>query len=237
MEQGEETVLGEQIYADLASVPVPIDVVQIFRRPEAVPAIVDDAISVGARVVWMQAGIVNPQAADQPSCRIRRCHGSMYVCHPQTSVRFGWRLNSMFWILFLAHLIADYPLQTDWMVRAKRTWSGLTLHVTIHFVTMLVLVWPATRFIWPQLLALAGLHFAIDAFKNYLATHKPGWVVGPYFFDQFLHLVSIWMVATWIMSSPPPVSPLLPVSWAILSIGYLLATYVWYITERVTSTR
>lgn len=139
----------------------------------------------------------------------------------------------MFWILFLAHLIADYPLQTDWMVQAKRTWSGLTVHVTIHFVTMLVLVWPATRFIWPQLLALAGLHFAIDAFKNYLATHKPGWVVGPYFFDQFLHLVSIWIVATWIMSSPPPVSPLLPVSWAILSIGYLLATYVWYITERV----
>ena len=84
-----------------------------------------------------------------------------------------------------------------------------------------------------QLLVLAGLHFAIDAFKNFLATRKPGWIVGPYLFDQFLHLISIGVVAFWIMSSPPPVKPLLPVSWAILSIGYLLATYVWYITERV----
>ena len=64
LEDEVETVLGEPIYADLASVPVPIDVVQIFRRAEAVPAIVDDAIAVGAKVVWMQAGIVNPQAAD-----------------------------------------------------------------------------------------------------------------------------------------------------------------------------
>ncbi len=50
---------------------------------------------------------------------------------------------------------------------------------------------------------LAGLHFAIDAFKNFLATRKPGWIVGPYLFDQFLHLISIGVVALPIMSSLP----------------------------------
>ncbi|RLT39321.1 MAG: hypothetical protein DWI57_10485 [Chloroflexi bacterium] len=64
LEDGHATVLGEPVYADLASVPVPVDVVQIFRKAEAVPPIVDEAIAVAAKVVWMQAGIVNPQAAD-----------------------------------------------------------------------------------------------------------------------------------------------------------------------------
>jgi len=139
----------------------------------------------------------------------------------------------MFWILFLAHLLADYPMQTDWMVRAKRTWSGLSLHVGIHFVVLLLLVWPATRLVWPQLLALAGLHFAIDSFKNFLARRRPGWVVGPYLFDQVLHLTSIWLVAAWIGSGDPAAHSFLAENWAIYAIGYLLATYVWFITERI----
>lgn len=56
-------VLGETSYPDLESVPVKIDVVQVFRKPEDVPPIVEDAIKVGAKVVWMQEGIVNEEAA------------------------------------------------------------------------------------------------------------------------------------------------------------------------------
>lgn len=55
--------LGEKAYASLKDVPGRIDVVQIFRRPEEVPAIVDDAISIGAKVVWMQPGAENEEAA------------------------------------------------------------------------------------------------------------------------------------------------------------------------------
>ncbi len=55
--------LGERAYPDLKAVPEPVDVVQIFRRSEEVPPIVADAIAIGARVVWMQAGIVNEEAA------------------------------------------------------------------------------------------------------------------------------------------------------------------------------
>ena len=56
-------ILGEKSYPDLESVPVKIDVVQVFRKPEDVPPVVEDAIKVGAKVVWMQEGIVNEEAA------------------------------------------------------------------------------------------------------------------------------------------------------------------------------
>jgi predicted CoA-binding protein len=58
-------VFGEKSYPDLESVPEKIDVVQVFRKPEDVPPVVDDAIKVGAKVVWMQEGIVNEEAAQK----------------------------------------------------------------------------------------------------------------------------------------------------------------------------
>jgi len=58
-----EEVLGERSYPDLASVPEEVDVVDIFRRPEHVPAIVEAAIAKGAKAIWMQEGIVHEEAA------------------------------------------------------------------------------------------------------------------------------------------------------------------------------
>lgn len=58
-----DEILDEKSYPDLESVPEGIDVVQVFRRPEDVPPVVADAIKVGAKVVWMQEGIVNEEAA------------------------------------------------------------------------------------------------------------------------------------------------------------------------------
>jgi len=58
-----ESVLGEKAYPDLISIPEKIDVVEIFRRSEVVPEIVDQAIKIGAKVVWMQEGIINEAAA------------------------------------------------------------------------------------------------------------------------------------------------------------------------------
>jgi predicted CoA-binding protein len=59
----ETQVLGEKSYPDLRSIPEPVDVVQIFRKPEAMPAVVEDAIAVGAKIVWMQDGAGNIDAA------------------------------------------------------------------------------------------------------------------------------------------------------------------------------
>jgi predicted CoA-binding protein len=60
-----QEVLGEKAYARLEDVPDKIDLVDIFRKPEAVPEIVDAAIDVGAKVVWMQEGIAHNAAADK----------------------------------------------------------------------------------------------------------------------------------------------------------------------------
>src|SRR5690554_2378083 len=49
-------VLGEKSYPDLRSVPEPVDVVDVFRRPEYVPQIVEEAIAIGARALWLQEG-------------------------------------------------------------------------------------------------------------------------------------------------------------------------------------
>jgi predicted CoA-binding protein len=54
---------GKKCYPDLPSIPVKVDIVDIFRRSEAVPPIVDEAIAIKAKVVWMQEEIVNEEAA------------------------------------------------------------------------------------------------------------------------------------------------------------------------------
>jgi hypothetical protein len=60
-----DEILGVKTYPDLLSIPHPVDVVQVFRRPEDVPPVVDQAIQIGAKVVWMQVGIINREAAEK----------------------------------------------------------------------------------------------------------------------------------------------------------------------------
>lgn len=57
-----EEVLGEKSYPDLKSVTETIDLVSIFRRSELVAPLVDEAIEIGAKYIWMQDGVTNPEA-------------------------------------------------------------------------------------------------------------------------------------------------------------------------------
>jgi predicted CoA-binding protein len=59
----ESSILGEKSYASLEDVPDKIDIVDIFRRSEFVPEIVEQAIRVGAGAVWMQEGVIHEEAA------------------------------------------------------------------------------------------------------------------------------------------------------------------------------
>jgi predicted CoA-binding protein len=61
----ESEVLGEKAYPDLDSVPVPVDIVDVFRRSEYVAEVVEAAIRIGAKAVWMQEGVVHEDAAER----------------------------------------------------------------------------------------------------------------------------------------------------------------------------
>jgi predicted CoA-binding protein len=60
-----QEILGQKCYPDLKSIPTPVDIVDLFQKMDRVPPFVDDAIEIGAKVVWMQLGIINQQAAQK----------------------------------------------------------------------------------------------------------------------------------------------------------------------------
>ncbi len=70
----EREVLGERCYPDLASVPEPVEFVNVFRRAELCPQVAREAVAVGARALWLQLGIVSPEARS-----IAEAAGLLYV--------------------------------------------------------------------------------------------------------------------------------------------------------------
>ncbi len=58
-----QTLAGETVRATLTDITEPVDMVDVFRHPDAVPSIVDEAITIGARILWLQLGVINQVAA------------------------------------------------------------------------------------------------------------------------------------------------------------------------------
>ena len=61
----EKAVLGRKCYASLRDIAEPVEVVEIFREPSLLPSIVEDAIAIGAKVIWMQLGVIHEEAAER----------------------------------------------------------------------------------------------------------------------------------------------------------------------------
>jgi predicted CoA-binding protein len=60
----ETEVLGEKAYPSLLDIPEPVHVVDVFRRPNAVPQIAEQAVQIGAKVLWLQFGVISPEGAE-----------------------------------------------------------------------------------------------------------------------------------------------------------------------------
>lgn len=86
----ESEILGAKVYPALADIPVPVDIVDVFRKPEDTPPIADEAVRIGARVLWLQTGITSADAAARASA------GSLAVvmdtCIGVTVARLGIRV-------------------------------------------------------------------------------------------------------------------------------------------------
>ncbi len=60
----ESEVFGEQSYGSLLDIPFPVDVVDVFRAPEHVPEIAEQAVKIGAKALWLQFGVISPEGAE-----------------------------------------------------------------------------------------------------------------------------------------------------------------------------
>ena len=113
--------------------------------------------------------------------------------------------------LVLAHLVADFPLQTNWVYRLKvRSTAGLALHAATHVVfTALIISDPLNDWL---MLALIGLvHFTIDRQK----LHWRGSALGGFLLDQAIHITSLVLIATIF-----PVQSTIPVEWLGPALAY-----------------
>lgn len=143
----------------------------------------------------------------------------------------------MVWYLLLAHFLADYLLQPDWMVKAKTSLRVLALHIATHFLVMFAIVGSARGVLFPYILALALIHFEIDLVKNIVYRYRPGWVIIPYLVDQAVHYLSIVAVTIWIQNQAGDLSLPADPQGLIYMLGLVLVTYVWFISERIFAYR
>jgi len=133
----------------------------------------------------------------------------------------------MIYLFVLAHLVADFVLQPLWLVRRKRRWDGLLLHVGVVLAAMLALIplEPAAGGLLPAMLGIAAVHLAADRWKVRYGDRLLGPPVVPFLLDQAIHLATIAAVLTlclpagqvWGLAASPLATP------ALYAIGYLLA--------------
>jgi predicted CoA-binding protein len=85
------TILGQPVYASLSDIPRPVDIVDVFRKPQDCPPIAEEAVKIGAKVLWLQLGVTSPEAEE-----IARAAGLEFVqdrCVKIEHARFFGGLN------------------------------------------------------------------------------------------------------------------------------------------------
>ncbi|MBX6341095.1 MAG: CoA-binding protein, partial [Thermomicrobiaceae bacterium] len=91
----ETEVLGERAYPSLSAIPFPVDVVDVFRRPEHVPEIASEAVAIGAKALWLQFGVISPEGA-----RIAERGGLKVVMDRCMKVEHARHRGRMHWMGF-----------------------------------------------------------------------------------------------------------------------------------------
>ena len=91
----EPEILGERSYPSLKDIPFPVDIVDVFRRPDAVPDIAREAVAIGAKVLWLQFGVISPEGA-----RIAADGGLDVIMDRCMKVEHARHLGRMHWLGF-----------------------------------------------------------------------------------------------------------------------------------------
>ena len=91
----EAEILGEKCFKSLGEVPVPLDIVNVFRAPDALPAIAREAVEIGAGNIWCQFGVINPEAT-----RIAEAGGVSVIMDRCIKVEHARYVGRMHWLGF-----------------------------------------------------------------------------------------------------------------------------------------
>lgn len=91
----EKEALGEKAYASLSDIPFPVDVVDVFRAPQFVPEVAEEAVAIGAKSLWLQFGVISPEGA-----RIAHDGGLKVVMDRCMKVEHARNLGRMHWLGF-----------------------------------------------------------------------------------------------------------------------------------------
>jgi predicted CoA-binding protein len=91
----EKEILGEKSYPSLSDIPFPVDVVDVFRRPDAVPGIAREAVAIGAKALWLQFGVISPEGA-----QIAELGGLAVIMDRCMKVEHARHLGRMHWLGF-----------------------------------------------------------------------------------------------------------------------------------------
>jgi predicted CoA-binding protein len=98
----ESEILGETSYPSLLDVPVPVDTVNVFRAPEALPGIAQEAVAIHARVLWCQFGVINLDGA-----RIAEDGGLTVIMDRCLKIEHARYVGRMHWLGFNTHRITS----------------------------------------------------------------------------------------------------------------------------------
>lgn len=137
----------------------------------------------------------------------------------------------LFFVMLLAHLLADYPLQPTWLVTRKHQWRWLLVHGAIVFTTLSLLLWPLLSTVWSLLVLISGIHIIQDWLKLRLGAALFDAPLVPYCLDQAGHL--LLLAACSFLPMLSTLEPPFPQS--LYLFGILLVLLVWTlpITMRV----
>lgn len=97
-----DEAVGERSYPTLTDVPDPVDIVNVFRAPDAVPEIARDAVKIGAKTMWLQFGVISPEGAE-----IAEAAGLSVVMDRCLKVEHARWLGRMHWLGFNTHRITS----------------------------------------------------------------------------------------------------------------------------------
>jgi predicted CoA-binding protein len=97
----EQEILGETSYPSLGDIPEHVDVVDVFRQPDAVPAIAEEAVAIGAGALWLQFGVISPEGAETA-----RRGGLGVVMDRCLKIEHARHLGRMHWLGFNTHRIS-----------------------------------------------------------------------------------------------------------------------------------